>query len=103
MHGEDGEGCNVTITIVWTDSMAGADNTVAYILLLKPRLRKKCVWLKWTEYMAGEDNMAEHSLMMELKIKNEICVGKIVRVKTSQQSGQTTWQVRTIWRNTDSF
>ncbi len=46
--------------------------------------------------MAGEDNMAEHSLMMEPKIKNEICMGKMDRVMTSQQSGQTTWQERTI-------
>jgi hypothetical protein len=44
MHGEDGEGCNVTITIVWTDSMAGVDNTVAYILLLKPRLKERNVY-----------------------------------------------------------
>jgi hypothetical protein len=46
--------------------------------------------------VAGEDNMAEHSLMMEPKIKNEICMGKMDRVMTSQQSGQTTWQERTI-------
>ncbi len=67
---------------------------------------KKGAWLRWIgswrdvttvrlDHVAGEDNMAEHSLMMEPKIKKEICLGKMEGVMTSQQSGRTTWQVRT--------